>query len=188
MRPPQRYTPIGVQPNIIPRPPQFQQTRPWEVVNRGPLHWAQTNPSVPKAAEQHSAGHLPRPVTVLPNPNTAPKQAGPICFRCGKAGHLSCDCKLGKPCAAAACVTKDEEAIPNEEGPKGEDQEENALVNRVEHKDAPLKGNQYLDESVEDDGTQGLPYPWDDQPDEQVHPAAPSIKMGAIHISNWRYG
>ena len=72
-------------------------------------------------------------------------------------------------------MTKDEEAIPNEVSPEGEDQEENALVNGVEHEDAPLEGKQYLDELVEDNGTQGLPYPWDDKLDEQVHPAAPSI-------------
>ena len=87
------------------------------------------------------------------NPSTAPKQAGPICFRCSKSGHLSHDCKLGKPHAVAAHVAEDEEAIPDEDGPEGEDQEEEALVDGVEQEDALLEGNQYLNKLVEDDGT-----------------------------------
>ena len=75
----------------------------------------------------------------------------------------------------AAHVAKDEEATPDEDGPKGEDQEEEALVDGVKQEDTPLKGNQYLDELVKDDGTQSRPYPWDNELDEQVHPAAPSI-------------
>ena len=82
----------------------------------------------------------------------------------------------------------EDEAIPDEDGPEGEDQEGEALVNGVEQEDAPLEGNQYLNELVEDDGTQSHPYPWDNELDEQVHPVTPSIKMGAIHISSWRYG
>ena len=85
-------------------------------------------------------------------------------------------------------MAEDKEAIPNEDGPEGEDQEEDALVDGVKQEDAPLEGNKYLDKLVEDDGTQSHPYPWDDELDENVHPAAPSIKMGAICISSWRYG
>ena len=39
---------------------------------------------------------------------------------------------------------------------------------------------------VEDEGTQGHPYQWDDELAEQAQPEAPSIKMGAIRISQWK--
>ena len=41
---------------------------------------------------------------------------------------------------------------------------------------------------VEDDETQGCPYQWDDELAELAQPGAPSIKMGAIHISQWKCG
>ena len=118
---------------------------------------------------------------VQPNPSTAPNQAGPICFRCCKAGHLSHDCKLGKPRVVAAHVAEDEEAIPNEDGPEGEDQEEEALVNGVEQEDAPLEGNQYLDKLVEDNETQSCPYPWDNELGQQVHPVVLSMYKDGSH-------
>ena len=39
---------------------------------------------------------------------------------------------------------------------------------------------------VEDDETQGCPYQWDDELAELAQPGAPSIKMGAIRISQWK--
>ena len=39
---------------------------------------------------------------------------------------------------------------------------------------------------VEDEGTQGCPYQWDDELAELAQPGAPSIKMGAIRISQWK--
>ena len=35
---------------------------------------------------------------------------------------------------------------------------------------------------------QGCPYQWDDKLAEQAQPEAPSIKMGAIRISQWKCG
>ena len=60
----QQLTPVGVRPNIFPRPTQTQLTRPREMVNRGPPYQMQTKSSVPKAAEQHSAANPPRPAGV----------------------------------------------------------------------------------------------------------------------------
>ena len=37
---------------------------------------------------------------------------------------------------------------------------------------------------VEGDGAQGIPYEWDDKLDVLAHEEAPSVKMGAICISN----
>ena len=41
---------------------------------------------------------------------------------------------------------------------------------------------------VEDRGIQGHPYQWDDELAELAQPEAPSIKMGAICISQWKCG
>ena len=41
---------------------------------------------------------------------------------------------------------------------------------------------------VEDDETQGCPYQWDNKLAELAQPGAPSIKMGAICISQWKCG
>ena len=78
--------------------------------------------------------------------------------------------------------TSDEDHL--EEG----DQKENPPVDGVEQDDVPLKGDQYLNNVVKDDGTQGHPYQWDDGLAELAQPEAPSIKMGAIHISRWKCG
>ena len=69
-----------------------------------------------------------------------------------------------------------------------EDQEEAPPVDGVEQDDAQLEGDQYLDTLVEDDEAQGHPYQWDDKLAEQAQPGAPSIKMGAIRISQWKCG
>ena len=60
----QRSAPIGVRPNIFPRPVQAQLTWPREMVNQDPPYQMQTKSSVPKAAEQHSAANPPRPAGV----------------------------------------------------------------------------------------------------------------------------
>ena len=119
----------------------------------------QTKSSVPKTAEQCSAVNPPCLAGTRHNPNTAPNQAGPICFRCGNAGHLGHDCKQGKPCAAVAHLAEDEEGVPDRDHLEEEDQdqEEIPLVNGVEQDDAQLDGDQYLDMLVEDEGTQGRP-------------------------------
>ena len=182
----QWHTPVGVQPNIFLRPLQAQQAQPREMVNRGPPYQMQTKLSAPKASEQHSAANFPHPAGAQHNPNTSPHQAGPICFRCGKAGHLGRDCKQGKPCAAAACLAEDKEGIPEGDHLEEEDQEETAPVIGVEQDDAQLDGDQYLNMLVEDKGIQGRPYQWDDELAELAQPEAPSIKMGAICISQWK--
>ena len=105
----------------------------------------QTKLSAPKAAEQRSAANLPHPAGAQHNPSTAPNQAGPICFRCGKEGHLGRDCKQGKPRAAAERLAEDEEGVPDGDHLEEEGQEEAPPVNGVEQDDARLKGDQYLD-------------------------------------------
>ena len=117
----------------------------------------QTKSSAPKAAEQHSAANLPHLAGMQHNPNTAPNQAGLICFRCGKAGHLGCDCKQGKLHAAVAHLAEDEEGIPEGDYLEEEDQKETSPVIGVEQDDAQLNGDQYLNILIEDEGTQGCP-------------------------------
>ena len=58
-----------------------------------------------------------------------------------------------------------------------EDQEEAPPVDGVEQ-----------DDMLVEDRTQGHPYQWDDEQAELAQPEAPSIKMGAIHISQWKCG
>ena len=113
---------------------------------------------------------------------------GPICFRCGKAGHLGCDCKQGKPRAAAARLAEDEEGVPEGDHLEEEDQEVTPPVNGVEQDDTRLNGDQYLNTLVKDEGAQGRPYQWDDELAELAQPEAPSIKMGAIRITQWKCG
>ena len=132
----QRSTPIGVRPNIFPRPVQAQLTRPKEMVNQGPPYPTQTKSSAPKAAEQRSAVNPPCPTGARHNPSTAPNQASPICFRCGKAGHLGLDCKQGKPHAAAARLAEDKEGVPDRDHLEEEGQEEVPPVDEVEQDDA----------------------------------------------------
>ena len=156
----QWLAPAGVRPNLFPRPVQAQQARPREMVNQGPPYQTQTKSSAPKAAEQHSAANPLCPAGARHNPSTAPNQAGPICFRCGKAGHLGHDCKQGKPRAAVARLAEDEEGVPEGDHLEEEDQEEAPPVNGVEQDDARLEGGQYLDMLVEDDVTsRALGYP-----------------------------
>ena len=57
-------TPVGVRPNIFPRPVQTQLTWPREMVNRGPPYQTQIKSSAPKAAEQCSAANPPHPAGV----------------------------------------------------------------------------------------------------------------------------
>ena len=132
----QQPTPVGVWPNIFPRPVQTQLTQPREMVNQGPPYQIQTKSSAPKAAEQRSAANPPHPVGARHNPSTAPNQAGPICFRCGKAGHLGRDCKQGKPRTAVVRLAEDEEGIPEGDHLEEEDQEEAPPVDGVEQDDA----------------------------------------------------
>ena len=98
----------------------------------------QTKSSVPKASEQHSAANPLHPAGVRHNPNTAPNQAGPICFRYGKAGHLGHDCKQGMPHAAAARLAGDKEGVPEGDHLEEEDQEEAPLVDGVEQDNTRL--------------------------------------------------
>ena len=60
------------------------------------------------------------------------------------------------------------------------------MTESCEQDDTRLDGDQYLDTLVEDQGTQGHPYQWDDELAELAQPGAPSIKMGAIRISIWK--
>ena len=46
---------------------------------------------------------------------------------------------------------------PDEDGPEGEDQEKDSLVNVIEQEDAPLEGDQNLNELVKGNGIQGHP-------------------------------
>ena len=156
------------------------------MVNRGPPYQLQTKSSVPKAAKQCLAANLPCPAGTWLNPNTAPDQAGPICFRCSKGGHLGHDCKQGKPCAAAACLAKDEEGVPEGDHLEEEDQEETTPVIEVEQDNPQLNRDPYLNTLVEDEGTQGHHYQCDDELAELAQPEAPSLKMGAICIFKWK--
>ena len=148
----------------------------------------QTKSSAPKAAEQRSTANLLHPAGAQHNPSTAPNQAGRICFRCGKAGHLGGDCKQGKLRAVVARLAEDEEGVPDGDHLEEEDQEEAPPVDGVEQDDARLEGDQYLDTLVKDEETEGHPYQWDDKLAELAQPGAPSIKMGAIRISQWKCG
>ena len=153
------------------------------------VHHIRCRPShLHRRLPSNTAANLPHPVGTQPNPSTAINQAGPICFRCSKAGHLGRDCKQGKLHAAAACLAKDKEGIPEGDHLKEEDQEETTLVIGVEQDDAQLNGDQYLNTLVEDEGTQGRPYQWDNELAELAQPEAPSVKMGAICISKWKCG
>ena len=59
---------------------------------------------------------------------------------------------------------------------------------QVEQENDLLENNLYLNKLVKGDGTQDIPYEWDDELDMLAHEEAPSVKMGAIRISNWRCG
>jgi len=85
-------------------------------------------------------------------------------------------------------MDKVEEGNPVEDYPKAEGQEEDPPVTQVKQENDLLKSNPYLDNLVEGDGTQDIPYEWDDELDVLAHEEAPSVKMGAIRISNWRCG
>jgi len=125
-----------------------------------------------------------------PVPSTAPKQTQVVCYGCGKPGHIRPECPLhrGKPCAAAACMEEVEEGNPSKDYPEVEGQEGDPPVMQVEQEDDLLENNPYLDDLVEGEGVQDIPYEWDDELDVLAHEEAPSVKMGAIRISNWRCG
>jgi len=71
---------------------------------------------------------------------------------------------------------------------KRRDRRETLLSYKSSRKTTLLESNPYLDDSVEGEGGQGIPYEWDDELDMLAHDEAPSVKMGAIRISNWRCG
>jgi len=97
-------------------------------------------------------------------PSTAPKKTQAVCYGCGKPGHIRPDGPLhqGNPCAAVAHIDRIEEGALVENHPEAEGQEENPPVTQVKQENDLLEGNQYLNDFVEDDGAQGIPYEWDD--------------------------
>jgi len=59
---------------------------------------------------------------------------------------------------------------------------------QVKQENDLLESNPYLDQLGQGRWCQGIPYEWDDKLDVLAQEEAPSMKMGAIHISNWRCG
>jgi len=185
---PQRPVPMGVWSTTAPWPTQTLYVQPRTTLNHGSTYLPQTKPSVPKTAGQRPGTSCTRTTETQPVPSTAPKQTQAVCYRCGKPGHIRPECPLhrGKPHAAAAHMEEVEEGNPAKDYPEAEGQEGDPPVIQIEQEDDLLESNPYLDNSVE--GGQGIPYEWDDELDMLAHDEAPSVKMGVIHISNWRCG
>ena len=165
--------------HIGPRRSSHHDHRPQAhgMASKGPLIMQMKLPVYKGVSRPQPSQHKPTEFRAVPG--VAPRQAGPVCYRCGQPGHIQSDCPQPpeRPHAAAVHVEgEDREKAATHAAVDAEPQEEEVPPADAERGESPLHqsdGPGEVDGNWEPTGSQ---YDWDEEGNEEETPRTMLMK------------